>query len=306
MKPIAFLFSGQGSQYVGMGQELYNEFDAVKARFKKASNVLGYDVKDILFEDEDRLHDTTYTQPLMFILYVSILDVLQANGVTSTHTCGLSLGEYGALYDAGCFDFETGLKLLAARGKAMAQASNMVSGSMSAILGLDAKPLEDIINQVEGYVTIANYNTYGQLVISGEEPAVKEVNERALAAGAKRAIPLQTSGPFHSKLMEPAITLFEETLRSVTIQEPQKELLVNVTGTHAKGDLKETMLQQITSSVYFYQMIEQLIADGVDTFIEIGPKKTLCSFVKKIDRKVTTRNVEDLASLQQTLEQLEV
>ena len=306
MKPIAFLFSGQGAQYVGMGQELYDQYDIVKERFKEASTILGYDVKDILFGDEDKLNDTLYTQPLMFVLYVSILDVLEVNGVTSTHTCGLSLGEYGALYDAGCFDFVTGLTLLAARGKAMAEASNEVQGSMSAILGLDAKPLEAIIKEVDGYVTIANYNTYGQLVISGEDNAVKAVNEKALEAGAKRAIPLQTSGPFHSKLMEPAVTLFQTALESITLQEPQKELLVNVTGTYHDGDLKQNMLTQITSSVYFYQMIEQLIADGVDTFIEIGPKKTLRSFVKKINRKVKALNVEDLISLQKTLEQLEV
>lgn len=306
MKPIAFLFSGQGSQYVGMGRELYDQYDSVKARFDEASKILGYDVKDVMFEDEDRLHDTTYTQPLMFLLYVSILDVLQEQGIQSTHTCGLSLGEYGALYDAGCFDFATGLRLLDARGKAMAEASNTVSGSMSAILGLDAEPLEAIIQQVDGYVTIANYNTYGQLVISGEEHAVNTVNELALTAGAKRAIPLQTSGPFHSKLMEPATTLFQQTLDTTTLNEPQKALLVNVSGTYYEGNVKQNLLQQITSSVYFYQMIEQLLADGVDTFIEIGPKKTLRSFVKKINRKVLALNVEDLASLQQTLEQLEV
>lgn len=306
MKPIAFLFSGQGAQYVGMGQELYDQYDIVKQRFTEASKILGYDVKEILFGNEDKLNNTMYTQPLMFVLYVSILDVLEVNGVTSTHTCGLSLGEYGALYDAGCFDFATGLTLLAARGKAMAEASNHVQGSMSAILGLDAEPLEAIIEEVDGYVTIANYNTYGQLVISGEDNAVKAVNEKALVAGAKRAIPLQTSGPFHSKLMEPAVTLFQTALESITLQEPQKELLINVTGTYHEGDLKQNMLTQITSSVYFYQMIEQLLKDGVETFIEIGPKKTLRSFVKKINRKVKALNVEDITSLQQTLEQLEV
>ena len=302
---IAFMFSGQGSQYVGMCQDLYNEFEFVQDLFSDASDILGYDVKEVLFEHEALLNETLYTQPLMFLMYVSIHTVLQEKGIESTHTCGLSLGEYGALYDSGCITFEEGLQLLERRGFYMNEACEHVTGKMSAILGLDAQPLEDIITNTDGYVTIANYNTYGQLVISGEEEAVLSVNEEALAAGAKRAILLNTSGPFHSDLMKQASDLFAGYLEDITIQEPQKPLLVNVTGDYYNGNLKELLTKQITSSVYFYQMIEKLLEDGVTTFVEIGPKKTLSSFVKKINRKVNILNVEDLASLNRTISRLE-
>jgi [acyl-carrier-protein] S-malonyltransferase len=302
---IAFMFSGQGSQYVGMCKELYLEYDIVRNRFEEAATVLGYDVADIMFEQEERLNDTLYTQPLMFVMYASIVDVLKSIGIQSTFTCGLSLGEYGAYYDAGVIDFKQGLLLLQARGLFMQEASEETSGIMSALLGIDAEILEGIIAQEKGYVTIANYNTYGQLVISGEEESVKRVNEKALEQGAKRAIVLNTSGPFHSILMQQARKRFETFIEPLEFHEPQKKLLVNTTGTYFEGNVKQTMAQQITSSVKFYHMIETVVQEGVKTFVEIGPKKTLCSFVKKIDRGATLCNIEDLSSLQATLKKLE-
>ena len=178
------MFSGQGSQYVGMCQDLYNEYDCVKTLFKEANLVLGYDTKDIMFNDEEKLNNTLYTQPLMFLMYASILEVLKEKGLESDYTIGLSLGEYGALYDAKCFDFKTGLKLLEKRGLYMAEACTKTTGKMSAILGMEADVLLDIISKVNGYSKIANYNTYGQLVISGEENTVLHVNELALTSGA--------------------------------------------------------------------------------------------------------------------------
>lgn len=301
-----FMFAGQGSQYVGMCSDLYNEFDEVKELFYKANDILGYDLSEILFHDEEKLNDTLYTQVAMYVMYASILKVLELKGVSSEYSMGLSLGEYGALLHNEVFDFETGLKILQKRGEVMNLASSKVSGKMSAILGLDAEPLLEIIDGVEGYCKIANYNTYGQLVISGEEEAVLEVNEKALEAGAKRAILLNTSGPFHTQLMNEASVLLGEYLNDVDLNEPTGHLLVNVSGDYYDGNMKEVMTSQITSSVLFYQMIEKLLEDGVDTFIEIGPKKTLGSFVKKVNRKVTILNVEDLDSLQNTLTKLEV
>ncbi len=170
---------------------------------------------------------------------------------------------------------------------------------------MDAKTLLSLIKKADGYVKIANYNTYGQLVISGEEEAVLQVNKLALENGAKRAILLNTSGPFHTDLMKEASDKLGEYIEYLEFNDPSYQLLVNTTGTYFDGDIKEEMISQVTNSVKFYQMVEQCLNDGVDTFIEVGPKKTLCGFVKKINRKLTICSVEDLASLEVTLRKLE-
>jgi len=295
------MFSGQGAQYVGMGKELYDNYEEARKVFNQADSILGYSIKNIIFNDEEKLNDTLYTQVAMFTLYSAILEVLKSHNVNALYSIGLSLGEYGAFLHNEVFSFETGLKILEKRGQFMNEASENVSGKMSAILGLDADVLENHVKSVKGYVKIANYNTYGQLVISGEENAVLEVNKLALESGAKRAILLNTSGPFHTDLMEEASLKLKGYLDTVNLSEPKSKLLVNVTGDFYHGNVKECMVNQITSSVYFYQMIEKLIDEDVDTFIEIGPKKTLCSFVKKINRKLNIYNVEDIASLNKLL-----
>ena len=302
----ALLFSGQGAQYVGMGKSLYDNYECAKKVFDQADQVLGYSLSQIMFEDEEKLNDTKYTQVAMFTLYAAVLEVMKLKGLDAYISMGLSLGEYGAMYHNNVFDFETGLKLLEQRGKFMQEACENVEGKMSAILGMDEKALKELLEQVDGYVKIANYNTYGQLVISGEEEAVLKVNELALENGAKRAILLNTSGPFHTALMEEASDKLGEYIKNIEFKKPEYMLLVNTTGTYFVGDIKEEMITQITSSVKFYQMIEQCLEDGVDSFIEIGPKKTLLGFVKKINRKVTMCNIEDVDSLEATLKKLEV
>lgn len=300
MKKV-LMFSGQGSQYVGMGEEFYNNYEVAKNVIDSADKILGYSIKDIMFGNEKLLNNTLYTQVAMFTLYVAILEVLKSEDVEVEYAIGLSLGEYGALYYNDVFDFETGLKILEKRGLFMNEAAKNTRGLMSAILGMESDVLLDIIAGVEGFVKIANYNTYGQLVISGQENAVLEVNEIALRKGAKRAIVLNTSGPFHTSLMKEASTKFSDYLSTVKLGVPSKKLLVNTTGDFYKDNLKDTMVNQITNSVMFYQMIEKLIDDGVTTFIEVGPKKSLCSFVKKIDRKLKIYNVEDMMSLEKLL-----
>ncbi len=298
----AFMFSGQGAQYVGMCKELYDNYSLAKDVFSQADAILGYSITDIIFNNEELLNDTLYTQVAMFTMYYAILEVLKSHNVNAEYSIGLSLGEFGALLHNDVYDFKTGLKILEKRGQFMNEASMNVDGKMSAILALDASVLENIIKETKGYVKIANYNTYGQLVISGEESAVLEVNKKALDSGAKRAILLNTSGPFHTGLMSEASTKFAKYLDTIELHEPTKKLLLNVTGDFYIENIKSSMVNQITSSVYFYQMIEKMIEDGVDTFIEIGPKKTLCGFVKKINRKLNIYNVEDIGTLNKLLD----
>lgn len=303
---IALMFSGQGAQYVGMGKSLYDTYECARNIFDQADQILGYSLSTIMFENEEKLHETEYTQVAMFTLYAAALEILKVKGVEAYTSMGLSLGEYGAMYHNQVFDFETGLKLLQHRGRYMQEASKNVEGKMSAILGMDAEALTKLMEQVQGFVAIANYNTYGQLVISGEEQAVLEVNQLALEHGAKRAILLQTSGPFHTSLMNEAREKLGEYIEPLTFQKPAYQLLVNTTGTFFDGDIKEEMTSQVTNSVKFYQMVEECLNEGVDTFIEIGPKKTLLGFVKKVNRNVTMCNIEDIDSLEATLKKLEV
>lgn len=298
----AFLFSGQGAQYNQMGQEFYDEFSEVKDIFNEASRQLDVDLAKICFNNDPRLNETAYTQPAILTVSHAIEVVIkQTMGITPDAVAGLSLGEYSALVSSGSLKFEDAVPLVHQRGSLMEQAVPDGEGAMAAILGLDAQTLMVICTEVskDSYVAIANYNTPEQLVISGETAGVEEAMRQASEKGAKRAIKLNVSGPFHTKLLEPAGQAFTKALDKVTFQPFAYPVYSNVTA-EAYTDtasIKPLLTSQISSPVRFEQMINKMIADGVTTFVEVGPGKTLRSFVKSIDRCVTVKNIEKVKQL---------
>ncbi|WP_423189509.1 ACP S-malonyltransferase [Alkalibacterium sp. f15] len=299
----AFLFSGQGAQYNGMGQDFYNEFNEVKQIFDKASKQLDVDLASICFDDDSRLNETAYTQPAILTVSYAIEQIVKKTiGLTPDAVAGLSLGEYTALVSSGSLRFEDAVPLVHKRGSLMEKAVPDGEGAMAAILGLDALALTSICEKVsnESYVAIANYNTPGQLVISGETDGVEKAMDQASNEGAKKAIKLNVSGPFHTKLLEPAGQAFAESLAEVTFESFKYPVYSNVTANSYPDTkaIKSLLTSQISSPVKFEQMIRQMISDGVTTFIEVGPGKTLRSFVKNIDRNVAVKNIENIKQLE--------
>ena len=306
MSKIALMFSGQGAQYHGMGRDLYETYDEVKSVYLESEKITTYPIRDISFNDGDfRLNQTKYTQVCMFTLYQAILVLLEKNGIQVNESMGLSLGEYGAYLHQSVFDFSTGIKLIQKRASLMENATMYQPGSMSAVIGMKADQLSKLIDEVDGYVNISNFNSHQQLVISGESNAVQQLGQLAKEKGAKRIIPLNTSGAFHSALMKTASQELSGYLNDIHLNEPRMNLYLNTTGQLYDGHLRQHMARQLTHSVRFYQMVETMIKDGVDTFIEIGPKKTLCQLVRRIDGSVKVLNIEDNDSLLKTLQYLE-
>lgn len=294
-----FMFPGQGAQYVGMGKEFYDTMPEVKAIYDKASEVTGLDIPALCFTENEQINITEYTQIAMVTTEAAILTALRLAGIEADVTAGLSLGEYGALIAAGVLSMEDAFALVRKRGIYMQEAVP-TGGAMSAVLGLDGTIIDEIctktaeeMNQV---VSVANYNCPGQIVITGAQEAVEKAGERCKEAGAKRVVALKVSGPFHSQMLKDAGERLAESLADVTVNEPQIPYLANVTADYVTTTepIKDLLAKQVCAPVKWQQTIEKLIADGADEFVEIGPGRTLCGFLKKINRDITAVNIDTM------------
>ena len=306
MSKIAFIFPGQGAQVCGMGQEFYEQTETGKEVFDKASELLGFSVPELCFEKNDRLDLTEYTQPAMVTASIAMTKVfVEKTGITPSVTAGLSLGEYAAMAAAGVMSWEDAIATVRQRGILMQEAVPAGLGAMAAVLAMDAQKIEKVIAPIDG-VQIANYNCPGQIVISGRKEAVAEASERLKEAGAKRVLPLNVSGPFHSSMLTEAGEKLGKVLENVEIHTPQIPYVANVTAEYVtdEKEVKPLLKKQVSSSVRWEQSIRRMIADGVDTFIEIGPGKTLTGFMKKIDRNVKALNIEKMEDIEKVKEAL--
>ena len=305
MSKIAFIFPGQGAQACGMGKDFYEQTETGKRIFDKATQLMGFSMPQLCFEENDRLDITEYTQAAMVTASIAMMRVLEENGIKPDVAAGLSLGEYCALAAAGVMSDEDAIRTVRQRGILMQEAVPVGEGAMAAILALDAAAIEEVTGAMEG-VWIANYNCPGQIVISGEKAAVEEACEKLKAAGAKRAVMLNVSGPFHSGMLADAGEKLGEVLSQVELHEPRIPYVANVTAQYVKSaaEVKELLTRQVSSSVRWQQSVEAMIGDGVDTFIEIGPGKTLAGFMRKISRDVKTLNVEKLEDIGKAAEAL--
>ena len=305
MNKIAFIFPGQGAQYVGMGKEFYDAYPEAKKVFRLAGEVSGLDMEKLVFEENDQLNITEYTQIAMLAAEVATWKVLDSKGIKADVCAGLSLGEYGALAVCDVMDLADLFKVIRKRGLYM-QEAYPAGGAMTAVLGLDPATVESVCEKTEGIVSVANYNCPGQIVITGEENAVNAAASALTEAGAKRCIPLKVSGPFHSALLKDAGEKLYEELRDVTLRAPKMPYLTNVTADYVTSEenIKELLKQQVASSVRFQQSIEKMIEEGVNVFVEIGPGKTLNGFIRKISKDVKVLNLDKLADLDRVMEEL--
>lgn len=305
MKKIAFIFPGQGSQYVGMGKDFYETFPCAKEMIDLAEKVSGIPMKELLFEENENINITKYTQIAMLADELAIWSVLREKGLESVVNAGLSLGEYAALVASGVMTPEDAFRVVAKRGEYMQEAVP-TGGAMTAVLGADTAVIEKICEETEGIVSIANYNCPGQIVITGEQQAVDAAAAALKEAGAKRCTPLNVSGPFHSAMLLPAGEKLAAELEHVEIHEIAVPYITNVTADYVTdpSQVKELLKKQLSSSVRWQQSVERMIADGVEAFIEIGPKKSLCGFMKRIDKTVPAYHVDKVTDLDSVLSEL--
>ena len=292
MSKIAFMFPGQGAQKAGMGKDFYEQSETVRKVIDKATELLDIDMKALCFEENDKLDQTEYTQAALVTVCLAMEHVLRERGLKADVTAGLSLGEYCAIASAGGMTTEDAITTVRKRGILMQNAVPGGKGSMAAVLGMTGEAIEKVVDEIDG-VTIANYNCPGQIVITGWKESVEKASEALKEAGAKRVLPLNVSGPFHSPMLTEAGKELGKVLENVELSPLEIPYVTNVTAEYVRdiSETKELLAKQVASSVRWQQSVENMIADGVDTFVEIGPGRTLAGFMRKINRDVKVYNV---------------
>ena len=305
MSKTAFLYPGQGAQKAGMGADFYKRSEVAAWIYDQASQLLDLDMKKLCFEENQLLDQTEYTQAAMVTTCLAMTRVAESKGLKADMTAGLSLGEYSAIAAAGGMNDMDAIRLVRARGILMQNTVPQGEGAMCAVMGMNAEQIEDILEPLEG-VTIANYNSPGQTVITGETASVDRAAELLKEGGARRVIPLNVSGPFHSPMLKSAGEKLKAELDQISLRELRIPYMTNATAKKIETicQTKELLKTQISAPVLWMQSMEQMIEDGVDTFIEIGPGRTLAGFLKKINREVTVYNISTWEEMEAVAEKI--
>lgn len=305
MNKFAFIFPGQGAQIAGMGKDFYENSATARFIYDKASELLNLDMRAMCFEENDLLDQTEYTQAALVTTCMAMERVLRERGINPDVTAGLSLGEYSAIASSGAMSIEDAIVTVRQRGIFMQNAVQSGEGAMAAVIGLPGEKIDQALEHVEG-ISVANYNCPGQLVITGWEKQMKTASDCLKEAGAKKIIPLNVSGPFHSPMMEEAGRKLESVLNDVELNEYEIPYVSNVTAEYVQKTelIKPLLVEQVAHSVKWQQSVEQMLKEGVDTFVEIGPGKTLAGFLRRIDRSVTCLNVGNWEDVDKVVELL--